>query len=995
MTTSEVEEIWKDFLEEVSPNKPNPQLAPALRQFRARLNSLHRTTVDHNRLRKSIEGSLENKNFRIRLAACELMEAIACPEFTCVLLKASKVDTAESVKIAAARAAHNLPLSCVPYILNFLSDYECDDYLGLSVLERLGAGAVEPICNHLKKQAESSEPPSQGLIRVLGRIGCHTAGSTLEFLYRLAIDSSRSTILEAIASTGAPNLEKIAEHASIDAEWICRARAIEIAIRHSLQCLAPRISALTRDTNYSVRKAAREYREMLSPGLDSEKSVSSLKQLKSLKLNAELTFILDARNTTVPQEVAHSHFYPIREQDPDEIYTAGVSYLPVREVSLERRLPSRNEVYILLETKAVFINASTANSIARLDYPTVTQVDVKELDTCARTGKLQACLSGADASLVQAAQKEHRSQAESLPWTPVLICLPEDLRSSSSLVGIEYAENINYGFKRQGELQGLLDTILKEGGLPDPYSGFLKGDGSESWLRSEFKAVERAVQMGALRRLRAGPRKHAMKFEVLERRFENLCMDTGLFEIWLCEYGRKAFDKMVPILLRDNSLRGFYGPSLEALPFEFLDVVAKQLGSSLGVAVLIWNGFGQEWVDFWDSFEGGELRLGFLDYFAQFQECRRLFSSRMHRETGGILDCIVNSVNKDLHRRTDFFEPGGPEWASLTHCGVSTDEVADIARTFRGWEAATDLWKKVRMDGRSGIEDRSADCRQDPFEEGLYELGQRLETMMDLSEVDRDLDSLISILEILGVQFDFESRHVKYGSFQVEVQMNGGAISLKPKITMRTRRDLGSKWTLVFLHEIGHFLLHGRWMSEIQLMQHCSNIVSRTRSETSRAIENMMRVGLWRISRFYSAVEQSADGFAVRTLFSPSFVDAARAQFVKEDGIDIFKLNDFAALRLGLDPRGRWGDRDRFETHIRGCLGINRDPYYGLIPVSSKTIEAMEVASRRRVEELLLGMWHEVLNLLNGGDPCPLSKKRLAMGGRVSRPGLGFDGIVC
>jgi hypothetical protein len=249
---------------------------------------------------------------------------------------------------------------------------------------------------------------------------------------------------------------------------------------------------------------------------------------------------------------------------------------------------------------------------------------------------------------------------------------------------------------------------------------------------------------------------------------------------------------------------------------------------------------------------------------------------------------------------------------------------------------------------------------------------------------------LNALLLLNQISVDLAEDIQSHGAFVVECHSDNNGIKLKPRVRLRktpTSESPGS--VLVFLHEVGHCVLHCNWLAELRLLHFVADHV-RHKLDMARGavLHACLDTYHKRLVTFFSAVERGADRFACSVLLPTNYLELVLRHCYEGQRVDQSALLALTGLRLGIPDKL---DSRFLPLILERLEGLALDP--GLVSPRDQG-QLAESISRHRVEMLLTRLWAEFGEVL-GASVVPNSMRRARENAEVEPSGFFFGGIVC
>lgn len=928
-----------------------------------------------------VAARLRDRNFRIRVLATETLGLLACPGVAVPLLQAERNETSREARHAMKTAVMGLPGSCITQLLGKHGDMHHSS-LALEALTALGEPVVEPACQCLA--SAPSKHRIDRLLILLRNLADPRAGAIIEATY-VSRPSERSNCLDALLRTGTPHPVGVVRHALTDPSSMLRGRACDYAAAFQVTEVLPELRRAARDVDSYVRGKGRAALEQLGEAESTDAGdVPSLMRDMSVD-DVESAMVLDLRSQDLDDAVLEQFLLPLRTpSDGGPFDRFEVRYFKCAPVDIYVKRWDAD--YVIAGGPAALLKpGDTPENLAeagiKVLVPTAVTIGAYERP------KLRARISATDAATVEATRDSY-GRGNFPVSRPVLLALPRkfDGRGERVTLRVPRPRMAKPAMLFPPRSATAAPESRTASQLPHPYALFEHAFPSQEWLSAEQYCIRRAFEMGRLKRLAKGARHGQIQILTPGAGPKPERLDTGLFERWMSVTAYQVADEYRSMFEVSSVYAKLFGYSdLPPLPRRSLDNAASLIGASVGLAVAAWNVVGRLWIDLWSEHQNDGISGGFLDFYRQFQSVR--------------MDVPADAVNiADLARKTvAAVAAAGPRPAEFGHdadvravlgmAAFPDHQTAALIKSFKYWQAVRLLFQRLHQQPGTHHPAAPADT---PPERQLEAFSAALSGAGDFLDAMVKADGVIKLLQHLGVNVLLDPNdHSTPAHFNVKITRDGRTLALQPIVRAGMHGTGDANGLLILLHELGHGVLHTRWVGEVQLMIHCADRIEETQPAKSARIREVALSARASMVKMHSAVERAADRFALHFLITPAFIGQLRSAFVEDGSVKIVVLDEVVMMRLGVDRQRYYA---RFGPLIWPMLGLSRIASDGAVSVTTQLLDAMDSVSDERVERLLRDHWARVRSILDQpGTPAAPDKRK----GRDAANQLAFTGIEC
>lgn len=516
---------------------------------------------------------------------------------------------------------------------------------------------------------------------------------------------------------------------------------------------------------------------------------------------------------------------------------------------------------------------------------------------------------------------------------------------------------------------------------------------SEPWKAAEIEVVKRCFELGYVKRITRGRRKNQIQITSPGSGSRPGNISDGLFEAHVRAHAFRLYRDAHP--MEEGMLSAFFAFSdLPGLDNANLAKAASVIGTWVGFAAAIWNDLGEESVDLWEMFRlDNEAVPAFVEFFRHCQEVRPEIDSG--KSTKEVIRTIISELGEASATSRTPFQSESPEAKALALIGVRRESISALPTLFRKWELTKEIWatwfERLVQSEKSEPKPPS-DSPRDP----IHALVEALEWPKSKQETKERFRTAADLLAFNRVRIEWNHESVR-GSFRVDVgEGEAGAIELRPTLSLGSPASTGGLGLLIAFHEIGHFVLHSRWLSELALMWHVADKVATREPLLGQHVRGIIDQAAENLSALYSAVEEAADEFAMSVLVSDAYLQALKAAFTSDQGTRIFDLLEVVRVRLGF-PRPEFGPHgitdefgERFSRFVYDRLGFG-DCFRPLLAERRDLRAIIHRLSKQRAEQFLERLWKQMWNEITLERRVSSARRR-----RATKPALfSYDGIRC
>jgi hypothetical protein len=155
-------------------------------------------------------------------------------------------------------------------------------------------------------------------------------------------------------------------------------------------------------------------------------------------------------------------------------------------------------------------------------------------------------------------------------------------------------------------------------------------------------------------------------------------------------------------------------------------------------------------------------------------------------------------------------------------------------------------------------------AKDDPDEPRRWNAAGKL---LGSKHIEEQIKILLEILYYSGVEINFHKDVPGFGNFDIKILESDRKLDIHSSIdACCSEEDDTSPYRLALCHEIGHFVHHSSWMIELRLANLAINHLLHKNIQTANQLIFLRRNIHKELVQNHSAMETTADEFAVNVL---------------------------------------------------------------------------------------------------------------------------------